>query len=55
MLFVVSTISLLAQVYSIEYMLYDINKPRFFGYLSMFTFFMLLLICSNNLVLLFVG
>lgn len=55
MLFIITTISLFAQLYSVEYMYYDTHKSRFFGYLAMFTFFMLILVVSNNLILLFVG
>jgi len=55
MLVVITTISLFAQIYSVEYMYFDPHKPRFFSYLAMFTFFMLILVCSNNLFLMFVG
>lgn len=55
MLFVISTISLFAQLYSVEYMAFDPHKPRFFSYLALFTFFMYILVCSNNLFLIFVG
>ena len=55
MLFVISTISLFAQLYSVEYMSFDPHKPRFFSYLALFTFFMYILVCSNNLFLIFVG
>jgi len=55
MLVVITTISLFAQVYSVEYMYFDPHKPRFFSYLALFTFFMLILVCANNLFLMFVG
>jgi proton-translocating NADH-quinone oxidoreductase chain L len=55
MLVVITTISLFAQVYSVDYMYFDPHKPRFFSYLALFTFFMLILVCSNNLFLMFVG
>ena len=55
MLVVVNTVSALVHVYSIGYMAHDPNRPRFFAYLSMFTFAMLALVTSDNLVQLFFG
>ncbi|HEU4805868.1 MAG TPA: NADH-quinone oxidoreductase subunit L, partial [Nitrobacter sp.] len=55
MLVVVTTVSSLVHVYSIGYMDEDPNRPRFFGYLSLFTFAMLMLVTSDNLVQLFFG
>ncbi len=55
MLVVVNTVSALVHVYSIGYMSHDPNRPRFFGYLSLFTFAMLALVTSDNLVQLFFG
>ena len=55
MCLIVTTISLLVHVYSTEYMRGDPHASRFFSYLSLFTFFMLLLVTSSNLVQLFVG
>lgn len=55
MLIVVSFISLLVHIYSIEYMSHDINYHRFMSYLSLFTFFMLLLVTADNYLLLFIG
>ncbi|MEX2318528.1 MAG: proton-conducting transporter membrane subunit, partial [Bauldia sp.] len=55
MLVVVNTVSALVHVYSIGYMAHDPNCPRFFAYLSMFTFAMLALVTSDNLVQLFFG
>src|ERR1700756_5429666 len=55
MLVVVNTISSLVHLYSIGYMDEDPNRPRFFGYLSLFTFAMLMLVTSDNLVQLFFG
>ena len=55
MLVVVTTVSALVHIYSIGYMAYDPHRPRFFAYLSMFTFAMLLLVTSDNLVQMFVG
>ena len=42
-------------VYSIGYMSHDPDNPRFFAYLRLFTFFMLMLVTSDNLVQLFFG
>jgi len=55
MLVVVTTISSLVHLYSIGYMSDDPYKPRFFCYLSFFTFAMLMLATSDNLVQLFFG
>jgi NADH-quinone oxidoreductase subunit L len=55
MLVVVTTISSLVHVYSIGYMDEDPYKPRFFCYLSFFTFAMLMLVTADNLVQLFFG
>jgi len=55
MMIVVTFISLLVHFYSYEYMNSDPHIVRFFAYLSMFTFFMLVLVSSNNLLLLFLG
>jgi len=55
MLVVVNTVSALVHVYSIGYMAHDPYRPRFFAYLSMFTFAMLALVTSDNLVQLFFG
>src|SRR5438552_7370994 len=55
MLVVVNTISSLVHLYSIGYMDEDPYRPRFFGYLSLFTFAMLMLVTSDNLVQLFFG
>jgi NADH-quinone oxidoreductase subunit L len=55
MLVVVTTISALVHVYSIGYMAHDPHRPRFFAYLSMFTFAMLALVTADNLVQLFFG
>jgi NADH-quinone oxidoreductase subunit L len=55
MLVVVNTISALVHVYSIGYMDEDPYRPRFFSYLSLFTFAMLMLVTSDNLVQLFFG
>ena len=62
MLTVVTTISAFVHFYSLGYMAHDPNwetdekyKPRFFSYLSLFTFAMLMLVTSNNFVQLFFG
>jgi NADH-quinone oxidoreductase subunit L len=55
MLVVVTTISSLVHLYSIGYMAEDPYRPRFFAYLSLFTFAMLMLVTSDNLVQLFFG
>ena len=55
MLVVVNTVSSLVHLYSIGYMDEDPYRPRFFGYLSLFTFAMLMLVTSDNLVQLFFG
>lgn len=55
MVVVVTTISLMVHIYSLGYMAEDPNRVRFFSYLSLFTFFMLLLVTSGNLIQLFIG
>ncbi|MGH6780449.1 MAG: NADH-quinone oxidoreductase subunit L [Bradyrhizobium sp.] len=55
MLVVVTTVSSLVHLYSIGYMDEDPYCPRFFGYLSLFTFAMLMLVTADNLVQLFFG
>ena len=55
MLIVVNTVSFLVHLYSVEYMRYDPFLPRFLSYLSLFTFFMLILITADNLIQLFFG
>lgn len=55
MLVVVNSVSSLVHLYSMGYMDEDPNRPRFFGYLSLFTFAMLMLVTSDNLVQLFFG
>ena len=55
MLVVVCTVSSLVHLYSIGYMSEDPAKPRFFAYLSLFTFAMLMLVTADNLVQLFFG
>lgn len=55
MLVVVTWVSTLVHVYSIGYMHHDPHTPRFFAYLSLFTFFMLMLVTSDSFVQLFLG
>jgi NADH-quinone oxidoreductase subunit L len=55
MLVVVNTVSSLVHIYSIGYMHHDPNRPRFFAYLSLFTFAMLMLVTADNLVQMFFG
>ncbi|MFT6583537.1 MAG: NADH-quinone oxidoreductase subunit L, partial [Alphaproteobacteria bacterium] len=55
MLMVVTTVSAVVHMYSIGYMSHDKSIPRFFAYLSLFTFFMLMLVTAENLVQMFFG
>src|SRR5919198_5000176 len=55
MLVVVNTVSSLVHIYSIGYMHHDPDRPRFFAYLSLFTFAMLMLVTADNLVQMFFG
>jgi len=55
MLVVVNSVSALVHIYSIGYMKHDPHKPRFFSYLSFFTFAMLILVTSDNFLQLFFG
>ncbi len=55
MLVVVTTVSTLVHLYSIGYMHEDPDRPRFFAYLSLFTFAMLMLVTADNLVQMFFG
>lgn len=55
MLVVVTWVSALVHIYSSGYMSHDPNVPRFMAYLSLFTFFMLILVTSDNFLQLFVG
>lgn len=52
---VVTFVSSFVHLYSIEYMSHDPHLPRFMSYLSLFTFFMLMLITGDNFIQLFVG
>jgi len=55
MMLVVTGVGSLIHIYSLGYMAHDEEKVRFFSYLNLFTFFMLLLVLGGNLPLLFVG
>src|SRR5687767_15714367 len=55
MLVVVTTVSSLVHLYSWGYMAEDPGQPRFFAYLSLFTFAMLMLVTADNLVQMFFG
>lgn len=55
MLVVVTTVSALVHLYSWGYMEEDPDQPRFFSYLSLFTFAMLMLVTANNIVQMFFG
>ena len=55
MFVVVCSVSACVHLYSIGYMSDDPSKERFMGYLSLFTFFMLMLVSSNNLLQMFFG
>ena len=52
---VVTFVSFLVHVYSVEYMLNDPHLSRFMSYLSLFTFFMLILVTADNFIQMFVG
>lgn len=55
MCFLVTCISLLVHIYSTSYMSHDPHQSRFMSYLSLFTFFMLILLSSDNFIQLFLG
>ena len=55
MLFPVLVVSTLVHIYSISYMAEDPHNQRFFSYLSMFTFFMLVLVAGDNYLVMFIG
>jgi len=55
MLVVINSVSALVHLYSWGYMEEDPSQPRFFAYLSLFTFAMLMLVTANNLVQMFFG
>ena len=55
MLIPVLIVSSLVHIYSIGYMSEDPHNQRFFSYLSLFTFMMVILVTANNFLLMFVG
>ena len=55
MLFIITSISLFVHIYSTQYMSEDPHKHRFIRYLSLFTFFMIILVRRNNFILLLIG
>lgn len=55
MLVVITSISMFVHIYSMEYMAHDPHLPRFMSYLSLFTFFMIILVTADNFLQMFVG
>nr|YP_009040922.1 NADH dehydrogenase subunit 5 [Pyropia kanakaensis]AIB08200.1 NADH dehydrogenase subunit 5 [Pyropia kanakaensis] len=55
MLVVITSISSLVHLYSIQYMEYDPHCPRFMSFLEVFTFFMIVLVTADNFVQMFLG
>ncbi len=55
MMVVVTSVSLMVHIYTIGYMVDDPGYQRFFAYISLFTFSMLMLVMGNNMLLLFFG
>jgi proton-translocating NADH-quinone oxidoreductase chain L len=55
MLIVITSVSTLVQIYSIGYMAHDPNRAKFMGYLSLFVFFMLVLVTADNYLQMFIG
>jgi NADH-ubiquinone oxidoreductase chain 5 len=55
MLLPVLIVSSLVHVYSIGYMNHDPHNQRFFSYLSLFTFMMIILVTANNYLIMFIG
>jgi len=55
MLLVVTGVSSLVHLYATEYLSSDPHQGRFVGYLSLFTGFMLVLVCADNFIVMFFG
>jgi NADH-quinone oxidoreductase subunit L len=55
MILVVTGVGFVIHVYSVGYMAHDGGYYRYFGYLNLFVFFMLMLVLANNYALMFVG
>lgn len=54
-LFTILLISFIVHLYAVEYMKTDPHVVRFFGVLSLFTFFMLVLVMGGNAIILYIG
>ena len=55
MIFTITLISFVVHLYSTVYMRNDPHSVRFFGFLSLFTFFMVVLVTGANFVMLYIG
>ena len=55
MLFIVTAVSAIVHIYSTNYLGQDPHLPRFMCYLSLFTFFMVFLVSSDNFLQFFIG
>ena len=55
MLLVITFVGLLIHIYSIGYMIHDNDSNRFFSYMNLFIFFMIVLVMAKNIVVMFVG
>lgn len=55
MLLAVLIVSFLVHVFSIDYISSDPHNQRFFSYLSIFTFFIIILVTGDNYLIIFVG
>jgi NADH-ubiquinone oxidoreductase chain 5 len=55
MLLVITSVSLLVHIFSFNYLGTDPHLPRFMSYISLFTFFMLILVSADNFLILFLG
>jgi NADH:ubiquinone oxidoreductase subunit 5 (subunit L)/multisubunit Na+/H+ antiporter MnhA subunit len=55
MLIIITSISMLVHLYSSDYMSHDPHVTRFMSYLSLFTFFMIILVTADNFLQMFIG
>lgn len=55
LMLIITGVGFLIHLYSIGYMKDDANKVRYFAYLNLFVFFMLMLVMGNSLLLMFIG
>jgi len=55
MLFTVTSVSLAVHIFTVVYMRHDPHLSLFLGYLSLFTFFMLVYVCADNLLVMLIG